>query len=316
MLSVVVSIIFMNAVNSADHKLPNSVNKDENHIAFLIESFASKHTTFLNATIIRKIMDIYRSHCFKLDPSQLIESANTLNKQLNHHNNNSQITMFEIFDSIIADNVHNFKRMVNDYLYNFKFDSMAHHTMTTLKTSYHMIVLFEETLLCLGRKSPLLLSTTTRQSIDYQYNFIINYHRNLYQDSWELYCTPSFSANIADIKYCLGRQAVRRQSVRNKRAMLPEEVFVTVKLRTRYIIHFLRAIPVGIIGSKVLISCDEDVAVEILQIIRQLKKFEIYHLLDLLRDELLKQIPVANQSSCVQELVSESIHLQDILSLH
>ena len=259
----------------------NQVTQDLSTLSGLLKTI---NETTLDSKSILKITDIHlkyvNTHTF--NPSYFVESAKLFRQVLIEGNNDHFYkNIFNIGNVIIPENIHNFKRLVIEYLHSNHVHPFNTQLMSAFKELYLLTDLFEISIQSINNRTrrirPWSSHSEAERFLQYQYEFIIEFDQKMHQSLWWSFCTPSFTANVRDIQY-FPKFAIK--------TMQSHMMDITMKLRTRYIYRFLQILPRTIKNGSMLEILKDDVVPQIWQHIRILKEMKIWTSLVMIRDGL------------------------------
>ncbi len=229
------------------------------------QNYTSKH----NPVFLRKSAELFKHIISKFDLRNILQK-----------NRFARFNLFTIFEHFVSDDLRLFKSLTNAYLNSCKVkDPLNPKKISMIKQLYFTILSYEKMIQSVPGRTKLRQISSETQLIAYQHQFIIEYEMHLYKSSWELYCYPSFEINVNQIKY-FPRFAARK--------MQPLWKDITLRLRARYIIHFLRMLPI-----------------EIRQSVTLQKELGIYRKLEEIRDQLMEKLEMKHLYSAIDKLINE-----------
>lgn len=236
-------------------------------IAFLDDLIMRINDTLFDDTTIRKLQDNHIKYSRNFNIIYLTKSANWIQKNDNlfrerTSNHVQALNIQRILKIVIPENVRNFKQLRNKFATSTELHPFNKIQTIAFKALYHS----------LSYSVPFNWSETLQSQWSRDFNLIMDCSENLKGKEYVEYIQPSLSANIENIVF----QSHSEPRVNEK---------VTVKLRCRYIIHFLKAIP---IHSNSTDLSDISVVDEIKDIMKELKFWKIDDMLEMVRDELIR----------------------------
>ena len=282
----------------------NQVLKD---LEFWNNLFNKIDKEFFDDGTIQELKEIHIKYLKNSHVFYLIKSANIL-KYDNYNLSNPQINQNygRVLNALIPDIMDNFIVLIQQYLQSTSYEIWKGDIWIIFEAIYSSMQISIK--YCIFDSVSISIPTEFNKNlfefaiqygrIQYQYEFIKSYQSAIHQQSWMDFCAPSFNSNILRISF------------------ITSDYTITIKLRARYILHFLRSIPENlprrnkVERSKTSITINktvyslamyayqpvaeifvimEDIWQEIWQIMIELFRFEIDDMKRMIADELNQQ---------------------------